>query len=437
MTTNFGRILRGGLGQASAAFFSLLSAIFYTHVLPVDQYAGYAATLVVLAGAQQLISGPIASCLVRFFRSWFVSRGPKSSMRLVVGAGLLVVCTVAVALAAVHLLSAVLSTQVVSGAASVGALVIGASFSTLVSSCLLSTMNYSAAGTLMLLDQVCRFAVGLGLAALTSSWKACVTGLGVVAMCAGLGGAALLYDSLAKASRTSAADSPAPVPETIRIFTLVRYGAPMMIWGLFGYLHTCSDRIIASQLLTPMDLAALTFCAAVAFQPFVLLGNVIAQLALPWLSKQEAEGSYSSLWDSLRRLTAKRRFPISPRTGLFVAITGAAGLIYCAPWLYGLRYPTVRLLLVFSLLAGVSYCLAQLVALEHLTRRATSLLLIPKISSAVLALGLGIAGAWAGGAVGLSLALCLTQIYYLVTVACSARKIFAASAGSSSRVNFG
>lgn len=202
--------------------------------------------------------------------------------------------------------------------------------------------------------------------------------------------------------------------------TLLRFGAPFMLWGVVGWLQATSDRWIVDRALSRDDLGLYFLAFQVATLVPGAVAGVLVSLVTPRL--------YGSFADEAQRTRIAVRVLL--RACAWLGLAGAAacggallGGEALLVWIGGGRYAgtgTVLVVLVASqTVFHLAYVASTLVLVEEVPRR----LLIPKFVGGVVAASAMIVGSQVAGVLGVAVGGAVGSIAYACSVAVVVRTL--------------
>jgi O-antigen/teichoic acid export membrane protein len=173
---------------------------------------------------------------------------------------------------------------------------------------------------------------------------------------------------------------------------LASYAFPFAIWGVFTWAYTASDRWalqLSSNLSTVGEYAVLY---QLGYYPIALAAGSMTQLLSPILFRRAGDASDRARMDDVHRLN---RSILLLALGLVLVATLSASLLHTAIFrlLVSPQYHAVSGLLPLAVLAGGLFAAGQLAVLALLSETTTTVLLAPKIGTAILGICLNVLGA--------------------------------------------
>ena len=194
-----------------------------------------------------------------------------------------------------------------------------------------------------------------------------------------------------------------------------QFASPVSTWGVFTWLQQSSDRWALNAFAPPTELGQYAAAYQLGYAPISVVSGVLLALVAP-IAYGQAGADISP--DSAKRVGGLL-IQISVATiGLTVIAATAAMLFHSAifTWLVGPEYRTASYLLPWVILAGGIFSAAQVLSLQQFVQLNPKSLLIPKIVTAVIALGANLAGAYYFGKDGVVAALLAFSAMYLIWI---------------------
>lgn len=205
---------------------------------------------------------------------------------------------------------------------------------------------------------------------------------------------------------------------------MLAYALPFGVWGLFTWMQMSSDRW-ALQLVGSSDEVGLyAIVMQLGAYPVTLLGAMLSQLAAPIIFAKAGLGS-----DDVRVKTAMQLcFAVAGAILLVTFFLSIGALLFherLFTLLVGPQYRAVSYLLPLAILSSGVFVCGQMLSLMPMALANSQALLVPKIWTAVLAIGLNIIGAYLYGPLGVLLAGLVFALCYSVWVALLTRSLLA------------
>jgi O-antigen/teichoic acid export membrane protein len=208
---------------------------------------------------------------------------------------------------------------------------------------------------------------------------------------------------MARVIRSVAESDQAATPESLgtdvwhkRVLT---YSWPFAIWGIFTWAQIASDRF-ALQAFGSAELVGLyAVLYQMGYYPIFMATGLLAQLALPVMFQRAGDASDRERMSHVYRTSWYL-------TGAALALTFAA--VLGAALLHGpifrmfvaAQYASVAFFLPWVVLAGGFFAAAQAAAMGPLSERESKVLMRPKVTCAVIGIGLNCMGAALFGVAG-------------------------------------
>ena len=382
-----------GLGQALAAGAGVFGVRVFSGLLDPSTYGRLALALTFAALLQQLLFGPLAAALLRFFAP-AQEAGALEAYR---GAGLHLFARASVLLSAVT--SAIAAVLFLTGRIrGVGLLAVTLAFA------LFSGYNAAADAVQSAARQRAIVAMHQGL----GQWLRVAGGAGLAWLVAPVASLVMLGYALAsglvlvsqqmflrRLFGASRREQP-PAREADWSSRIRNYASPFALWGLFTWAQGASDRWALQLLDSTASVGSYAVLYQLGYYPMALLTNSMVQLLSPMLFRRAGDASDVVRMDEVRRLS-RRLLSFS------LALTALGGLL--AQWLHepifallvAPPYRAVAPLLPLMVVSGGLFASGQVAILSLLSDTRTDPLIRPKIVTALLGVAPNLAGAWLFG----------------------------------------
>jgi O-antigen/teichoic acid export membrane protein len=193
------------------------------------------------------------------------------------------------------------------------------------------------------------------------------------------------------------------------------YAWPFSLWGVATWLQLSSDRWALQAFGDTQDVGLYAVTYQLGFYPLMLLSGVISQLAQPFFFRMAGDGT-----DEARRALVSRRNSQMTLAAFCLSACCVAAAAALHTWVFRLltaqEYRNVSWLLPAVALSGGLFGTAQLGTLGLLSNHNSSILLKPKICTALLGIGLNFGGAFVWGTLGVAIAGIIANGIYLLWV---------------------
>ena len=203
---------------------------------------------------------------------------------------------------------------------------------------------------------------------------------------------------------------------------LVRYALPFASWGLFTWMQLTSDRWALQTFSGPQAVGLYTVLYQLGYYPLMMATTVFTQFAEPVLFRQAGDGSEAARVDRAQKNTWRLFFGVAGMTVLAVAaaalLHGFVFTLFAAP-----GYRSVSAWLPVMVLSGGMFACGQIASTTQLNRGAPQALLGPKIVMGVVGALFNLAGAYWLGLPGVVLAGAAFSALYLIWVLLLSRKV--------------
>lgn len=401
-------------GQGASVLAMVVGVRLLTETLSPGSYGRLALGLTVVGLAQQLVVGPIANALMR----WYSPARESGALRAYLAAGRGLLARATLALAGVFAVCAV--ALAVTGHRDWASWAVPAGLLALVSgvgSVLDGVQNAARQRRVVALHQ----GVGQWLRVLLA-----LAGVRLLAPTAALAlwgyaaAAVVVLVSQAAFFRLTLADSPhAPpaAPEEVERWRgrLWAYAWPFVTWGLFSWAHFSSDRWALQAFGSSAEVGRYAVVYQLGYYPLTLLTIVLGQLVEPLLFHRAGDGT-----DPGRTADARR---LNNRVVAGAVAVSSVGMLVAAflhGWIFRLlaapEYRDVSWLLPWVVLAGGIYAASQLAVGSLLVGTDTRVLIGPKIGTAVAGVLFSVVGARTWGIEGVVAGTLASSVVSLVWV---------------------
>lgn len=194
---------------------------------------------------------------------------------------------------------------------------------------------------------------------------------------------------------------------------LVTYAWPFVIWGIFYWMSTASERWSLQILATNHEVGLYTVLYQLGYYPILLLSTSSTQLFTPILFKQAGIDPNST------RMSQAYRWNNRLLVGtLIIVFVGTLIAFLTHTWLFEIlvasEYRSVSYLLPWVLLAGGLFAAGQVSAMKMLIQTDSQALLTPKIATSMITIILNFLGVYLGGLAGLVYALVISSVLYFL-----------------------
>lgn len=194
------------------------------------------------------------------------------------------------------------------------------------------------------------------------------------------------------------------------------YASPFSAWGGFIWIQQVSDRWSLEAFAGTADVGLYAVLFQLGYMPIsMVLGMSIAFLS-PILYEKSGDATDRSRNRQVRELIMR----FAATTLALTALGFLAAFVLHEPLfalLVAVEYRAVSYLLPWIVLAGGLFATAQMLSLNFMSEMKTGALLAPKVLTALVGVGLNIAGAAYAGLNGVILALVAFSAIYLVWMA--------------------
>ena len=381
-------------GQIAAAICAVVGMRFLTQLLPPAEYGVLALALTVGALMQQVVFGPVANAVLRFY-STSAARGElprmlRAASSLFARAALaLIVCAIAVE--AVGTLRVALGGWAMIATASAFALVSG--LNGVLAATHSAARRRSVVAAHQGLSELLRF--GLAVAFVHYSGSSSVAALcgfviGVGITCVSQSLVLWRSERHARPNAPSFTNEPRAIEQRWRR-QLTQYARPFALWGGFTWVVLASDRWSLQAFQSTADVGRYAALLQLGSYPITMAASVLVQLAAPVLFARAADASDPALRSDSRRLNYTLTFLVLAATAV---ATAAAVLLYRPLFnvLIGEAYREVSWMLPVVVLSAGLFAAGQQLALTLQSDLRVDRLVVPKIGSSIV----GIAGFFAG-----------------------------------------
>jgi O-antigen/teichoic acid export membrane protein len=382
-----------GLGQALAAGAGLFGVRVLSGLLDPSAYGRLALALTFAALIQQLLLGPLAAGLLRFFapaqEAGALEAYRRAGLALFAGATLRLAAVTA-AIGAVLLVTG--RVRWVGLLAATLAFALFAGYNGAADAVQSAARQRAVVAMHQGVGQWLRVASGAGLAWLVAPIASLVMlGYALASSLVFVSQQAFLRRLLGRSRR-----EPPPPREAVWSSRIRNYASPFALWGLFTWAQGASDRWALQLLDSTASVGSYAVLYQLGYYPIALLTNSMVQMLSPILFRRAGDASDAARMDEVRRLGGRI-------LAFSFALTALGGLL--AQWLHdpifrllvAPPYRAVAPLLPLMVVSGGLFASGQVAVLSLLSDTRTDPLIRPKIVTAVLGVVLNLAGAWLFG----------------------------------------
>jgi len=404
-----------GAGQIAAVAGGLVGIRLLTQALSPASYGELALAMTVATLAQQVVLGPAAGALLRFFAPAHEAKQLRAyfrGSRRLVAEGTCLVFALAVLSALALLLSGRTQWLTLLAAAFLYSLLSG------YCSALDGMQNAARQRAVVAWHQ------GLG------QWLRFSLALAFIALCGALSSAAMLGYAMASAAVLGSqvflfrrkilallSDQSSAMDAAAGCWTrpMRGYAWPFAIWGVFTWAQMASDRWALQLCGSASAVGLYAALYQLGYYPMTLLSGFLSQLVLPILFSRAGDGT-----DKGRLAASHRLNRLIFSSSMLLTVIG--GLVAWAfhrqifALFVGPEYRQVSPWLPAMVLAGGLFAAGQVAGLSLLSEVDTKRLIAPKIVTALLGVGGNFAGAFWFGLTGVVCASVLFSITYLTWV---------------------
>ena len=396
------------IGQALSLLGSLIGLRFLTELMEPGEYGQLALCMTAATMANQVMLGPVANALVRYYPAARESAALPAFW--LAGKRLIWICT------APMVALFVLVIAVAAGTGHPSPLVLGAAttvFATLSGYNAILTGLQNAAGNRVLvamhlcLEGWSRFGLAAILAYLL--WPTSTTAMSGFAVSAALVMLSLQYFLVrfrvvpaGNGAGNGAGNVAGDLASDWRA-RLWRFARPFTIWGAFTWLYHASDRWALALFASPEEVGRYAVLYQIGMYPVMVLITVAGQLVGPYLFNRAGDGTQVERVDSAARLSRAI-------TGTILVLT-VAGVSVASLWhaqifslLVASEYTRVSPLLPWLVLAAGLLAASQSIALELMARLKPEIMTTMKICTALIGVAINLAGAYFLGTTGVVIA---------------------------------
>lgn len=199
------------------------------------------------------------------------------------------------------------------------------------------------------------------------------------------------------------------------------YSWPFASWGVFGWAQQTSDRWALGLFGTTKEVGLYAVLFQLGYYPISVATGIAMQLIAPIFYERAGDGTDARRNASVTRLSFRL-------AGLALCITGAAFIVALAFHAQIFRvfvaaeYTSVSHLLPWMLLGGGVFASGQIISLDLMSQMRTRSMMVAKIATALLGVGLNITGAYWYGMSGIVLAVVVFSVAYFLWMVLLARK---------------
>ena len=195
-----------------------------------------------------------------------------------------------------------------------------------------------------------------------------------------------------------------------------RYSWPFSAWGLFSWAQQSTDRWALEVFATTDDVGRYAVLYQLGYQPTALAAATLLQLLTPILFERAGDARDRNRNAAVNRMIWRVTLMILTIT---VAMALLAGLFHAAivGVLAAKEYSVVQHLLPWMLLAGGVFAAGQAISLGLMSQLRSREMIVAKIATSLLGIGLNVAGARLYGLDGVVFAGVLYSAVYLFWMA--------------------
>jgi O-antigen/teichoic acid export membrane protein len=205
---------------------------------------------------------------------------------------------------------------------------------------------------------------------------------------------------------------------------ILQYSWPFYTWSLFTWAQISSDRWALALFANARDVGLYAALFQLGNNPISMASAMAMQLLAPIFYQRAGDGSDS-----------RRNADISRLGWRFTMLTlGLTGIAVCGGMLLhtqifqilvAKKYASVSFLLPYMLLASGIFVASQMIELSLMSQMKTKMLIVAKITSALLGITLNFAGAFWYGVKGVVVAGVMTSAFYFLWTAILSRYVTA------------
>lgn len=194
---------------------------------------------------------------------------------------------------------------------------------------------------------------------------------------------------------------------------IIRFSLPFSIWGIFTWIQMSSDRWALQSFQSTSSVGLYTVLYQVGYYPIILLNTVLVQYITPVLYGRVGDGMDTHKVRSTQSITNQVAFFSIIFSLIFVVLT-----YVLADWIVALfvavEFRSLSYLLPGMVLAGGVFASGQICALTALNNNQPQILLIPKIITSILGALFNYLGAYFAGVEGVVVGnILFSAIYFL------------------------
>ncbi len=402
-----------GLGQALAILFGLFGIRLITRVLDPPQYGELSLALTVFTLSQQLLFGPIAGAVARFYAASKENGEFPAFVRSVNRVGLYSgLTTLAVGMAAIFLLFLLNQLHVAALTAFTFVFSLLSGWNTIFEQLQNAARHRVVVAWHQAISQLFKFLLAyLFCIWFVSSSQSAMAGYAASAILILLSQIFFYRLKLAHAS-TDKPGEIAPDRFSADWFkNITSYASPFMMWGVFTWIQLSSDRWALQLFSSTNDVGFYTVLYQLGYYPITILSSVLVQFVSPILFERVGDGNDPQRLFSTQKIT--RRLTLFS-LGLTILLSLVVLFIH-APIFRLLTAPgywKVSSYLPFLVLSGGLFATGQVSALVLLNSRKPNILLPPKISTALIGTCLNFVFSYLAGLSGVIVANLAFSILY-------------------------
>lgn len=184
-------------------------------------------------------------------------------------------------------------------------------------------------------------------------------------------------------------------PAAVEAWTadLFQYAWPFMSWGIFTWMQLSSEQWALQVMASTKEVGLYTVLYQLGYYPVAIMATVLVQLISPILYNRAGDGS------DMDRIVKTHRMNLWLIAGvLTLTLLGTGLAFFFHEWIFSVfaatAYRNVSALLPWMVFAGGLFASAQVISLSFLSELNSRTLIAPKIFTALIGLGLNIAGVY-------------------------------------------
>lgn len=390
------------LGQAASVIGSLVGVRLLTELIPPAEYGRLALGMTIAGLVNQVVLGPLSGGTTRFFsaaREVGELGEYLGAVRRLTQRATLVILAVAATLTVGLALSGWTDWVALTATAFAFGLLSG--YNSLLNGMQNAARQRAVVALHQALESWGRFLVAAALVV----WLGATSTVAIIGYIVAM--VVIIASQLRFLARVTRSTDPPSEPPTsavsVRVHVwrtmILNYSWPFAVWGIFSWAQVASERW-ALQVFGSAQLVGLyAVLYQLGYYPIFTATGLLAQLVQPAMFQRAGDASNSRRMGQVYRITW---YLTGITLGVTLVAVGAAAALHNLIFrlFVAQQYASVASLLPWMVLAGGLYAVAQVAVIGPLSSRESKILMWPRVTSAVLGIGLNWFGAARFGIAG-------------------------------------